>query len=192
MNSTSSPKLSGKRVLCVDPSLTATGLVVFEVTDCDLKCLHIETFSAKVKTMTGIRQRSEEQRLFSTKIDEVCRAYEISVICSEFPHGSQSNAAAVSLSMVTSVLTGYCVGRNLKLYFYSQFDSKMNFIGTQIDIKDLVVLTALKHYQKYGYIKPKTKKDSEATADAIAVFDLYLRNFHPVVWNVVHGRVSSI
>ncbi len=106
-------------------------------------------------------------------------AYGVDEVYAEFPHGSKSNRAAVSLSMVTSVITAICYAKCIPLTYKSQFEAKSHFIGSQIDMKDMVVITALQKYQKFGYKKPKTKKESEATADALAIFDLCFKERFP-------------
>ncbi len=171
-------------VCALDPSLRKTGWVVLELRPTQVKVIGYGVFDAK-SDKDGIDKRIAEQFIYTDWLIGLLNSYNVTTVCSEFPHGSKSNTAAVTLSMVTSVITAVCRAKNVTIEYESQFASKKHFIGSHIDIKDMIIITALKKYQKFGYIKPSLKPDAEATSDALAVFDLWISKRIPDLYKSV-------
>jgi len=157
-----------KTILTNDPSMTAWGWAVLtpEGKVIETGCIKTAPEQKKRRIRKGddtVRRVSE----INTQLLDVIDKYNVALIISELPHGSQNASAAVMIGMVTGIVQtmGDCL--DIAVEFYSEGDSKKCLLGKLSATKDETKVAIGKLYDipftGIGY------KD-EAVADAIAVF----------------------
>lgn len=157
-------------IVAHDPSITAWGVVVIDLTGKVLDVVCIKTSSeAKARR---IRKGDDTVRRVSEVVHallEVEKAYNIRFMVSELPHGSQSASAAVMIGIVTGVAQTFADCFNIPIEWYSEGDSKKCLLGKRSATKNETKVAISKLYNVpwtgVGY------KD-ESIADAMSIYHL--------------------
>lgn len=160
-------------VLTNDPSITAWGwAVVNPAVDFVIEhgAIKTEPSSKKLQVRKGddrVRRVTE----INTVLLSVLKRYNISLIVSEQPHGSQSAVAALMIGMVTAQMQtiGDCLG--IPVEWYSEGDAKKAVCGKRSLPKDDMV-TVITDLFNDNILWRKTKWENQAIADALAVYHL--------------------
>jgi len=154
-------------ILTNDPSFTAWGWAVLDVKGKVIAtgCIKTEPEHKKLRTRVS-DDRARRTAEIARKILALVRMYNVHVILTEVPHGSQNANAAVMIGIVMGVITtiAECLGHPIE--FYSEQDAKKALLGKKSATKDETVV-AISRLYKY----PATGKKyiDEAVADALAV-----------------------
>jgi Holliday junction resolvasome RuvABC endonuclease subunit len=155
-------------ILANDPSFTAWGwaAVTPDGRILETGCIKTESKSKKLR----IRKGDDRVRRTSEICLELLRAiheYDVDLIVSELPHGSQNASAAVMIGIVIGILQTIAETENIAIEWYSEADAKQCLLGKQSATKKEMIDVITKLYEVpwtgIGY------KD-EAVADCLAVF----------------------
>ena len=155
-------------ILTNDPSMTAWGWAV--VTHAGKV---LETGCIKTKTegkKRRIRKSDETTQRASEIIMEllrVIRQYNIRLILSESPHGSQNASAAVMIGMVAGIVQAIADTLEIGVEWFSEQDSKKCLLGKNSATKQETIDAI---HAKYNGWRTGTKYIDEAVADALSVF----------------------
>lgn len=158
-----------KYIMVNDPSITAWGWVVISAGGIVVDAGAIKTTPSnkKLKARKGddrVRRVTE----LNCKLIEVIMKYNVRLLISELPHGSQSAVAAVMIGMVTGVMQtiGDCL--SIPVEWFSEGEAKKAISGKRSVEKDEMVTIVKKKYQDVPWCG--TKWEDQAIADAIAVY----------------------
>lgn len=163
-----SPK---KLILTNDPSIVAWGWAVVDpVTNTVVECGGIKTEpeSKKLRTRKGddrVRRVTDINR----QLIAVIKKYNIALILSELPHGSQSAVAALMIGIVTGIMQAIGDSLEIPVEWYSEGDAKVAVSGKRSVPKDDMVTIIDKLFDEKVLWK-KTKWENQAIADALAVY----------------------
>lgn len=159
-----------KYIMVNDPSITAWGWVVVssrgEVVDAG--AIKTEPANKKLKARKGddrVRRVTE----LNIELLKIIRKYNIQLLISELPHGSQSAVAAVMIGMVTGVMQTLGDTLSIPVEWFSEGDAKKSMTGKRSVGKDEMI-----GYVKDVYDVPwkKTKWENQAIADSMAVYNV--------------------
>lgn len=155
-------------VLTLDPSFSATGWAVVEITDVKFKVIAVGCIKTSSKEKKKTFKFIEKTRQLVTGIKNVLLDYpEVTEIISEIPVGSQSSSAIQALAACHGIVSSVAVLNNLDVKWVSAKDVKEYVVGDRNAEKHQVeqaVLTKLP--QCLDNIKHKYAR--EAIADALA------------------------
>jgi len=154
-------------ILTNDPSFTAWGWAVLNNKDHILETGCIKTTPEQKKR----RIRTSDDRYRRTveiiqKLKKIIREYNIRLILSEVPHGSQNANAAVMIGVVTGVTTTISECLGIPIEYYSEQDAKKAVLGKKAATKGDMIEAICKLYE----VDLKgIKYIDEAVADALAI-----------------------
>ena len=157
-------------VLTNDPSITAWGWAVVDPSDnsvVDCGGIHTEPTSKMLRARKGDDRVRRVQEI-NFKLIQIIKKYNIALIVSELPHGSQSAVAAVMIGMVTGVMQtmGDCL--NIPVEWFSEGDAKLSVSGKRSVPKDDMVTVMEGFFPEVAW--KKTKWENQAIADSLAVY----------------------
>lgn len=159
-------------ILSCDPSTTVFGYAILD----GMSVLTSGAFKVQT-TMKGTSAWRDKQQKLAENLCSIIDEAGITEIQSEFPHGSKSAMAAWSLSMVTSVITGVAVARNIPVKFCLEGQAKKCLLGRATNVEKIHTRRKIVDiYGKYGYIEAKHKYIAEAVADALSVHNFFRYN----------------
>lgn len=158
-----------EHIMVNDPSITAWGWIIVNKVGGIVEAGAIKTApsSKKLNTRKGddrVRRVTE----INVALLALVKKYNVSLLISELPHGSQSAVAAVMIGMVSGMMQtiGDCL--NIPVEWYSEGDAKMATCGKRSVEKDEMVEVIKSLYQ--GVPWKGTKWQDQAIADSIAVY----------------------
>ena len=156
-------------VMALDPSLRATGVVIF---DTDVGIIHTETIrtekAAKKRQLRVADDDFQRMALVATELSKVINSYKPAMVVFETPvGGAKSSRAAISMGMIRGVLAGILAVRMLPYELYLPMECKKAATGDRNASKDAVEAAVKKRYP--GTVWPKTKGEAEHCYDAASV-----------------------
>lgn len=162
-------KSNDNYILTNDPSMTAWGWAVVTPKGVVVDCGAIKTVPSNKKL--GIRKGDDRARRITeinSELLTVIKKYNIKLIISEQPHGSQSAVAAVMIGITAGIIQtiGDCL--DIAVEWYSEGDAKKSISGKRSVDKDEMVVLVAKKYHNVGW--KKVKWFNQAVADSLAVF----------------------
>ncbi len=171
-------KKEGKyNVLALDPSLTAFGWAVISGRKIiTFGCEKTEPAKQKTRIRKGDDRMQRIAKLVSALID-ICNRYEIALIVSELPHGSQSAVAATALGLVSGMVQTFADVKEIPLEWFSEADSKLSLLGKRSATKEETITKVNAHFDvKWTGVKYK----DEAVADAISIY-FHAEKYSPIL-----------
>lgn len=154
-------------ILTNDPSFTAWGWAVLDVKDNVLATGCIKTEPEHKKRRTRVSDdRAMRAAVIVRQLLNIIEKYNVHVILTEAPHGSQNANAAVMIGVVMGITTTIAECLNLPIEYYSEQDSKKELLGKKTATKDETVAAV---GSVYKYSITGKKYIDEAVADALAV-----------------------
>ena len=162
-------------VLTNDPSMTAWGWAVVTLKGVVIKTGAIKTeFLAKKKKVKVSEDRIRRIKEITKALLLVIKEYKIDRIVSEVPHGSQNASAAVMIGVVTGILQTFGDCLNIPVEWYYEGDCKKAISGKRsLSNKDEMVKLI---DNRFTVPWMKWKWENQAIADALAVFNLAIKN----------------
>ena len=152
-------------VLTNDPSFTAWGWAVLDEKGIPLEvgCIKTEPEYKKKRIRKGddLTRRINEINL---QLLDVIRRYDIKLILSELPHGSQNAQAAIMIGVVTGIAQTISDILDIAIEWYSDRFKERNF-GKGEQLKIMVDAIG----KLYKIIWTGIKYKDEAVADALAI-----------------------
>lgn len=161
-------KKEGFYVLTNDPSITAWGWAVIDSQSNVIKVGCIKTGSEnKVRRIRKgddtIRRISEINQILFRLIKQ----YNVVLILSELPHGSQSASAAVMMGVVAGIMQTFSDSLQIPIEWYSEGDAKKAVLGKlNGEKKEMIAAIDL----LYDVPWPGSKYANEAVADSMAIY----------------------
>lgn len=154
-------------ILTNDPSITAWGWAVLDTENNIIEsgCIKTSPNSKKLR----IRKGDDTVRRVNDIVQElliVINKYQIRLILSELPHGSQNASAAVMMGIVTGIMQTLSTALNIPIEWYSEQDAKKALIGKRAVTK-LETIQAIN--KKYDMLWTGIKYKDEAIADSLAI-----------------------
>jgi len=155
-------------ILTNDPSFTAWGwaAVTPEGRILETGCIKTESKSKMLRIRKGddrVRRTSE----ICLELLRVIHKYDVDLIVSELPHGSQNASAAVMIGIVIGILQTIAETETIAIEWYSEVDAKQSVLNKRSAVKKEMIDAITKLYKVpwmgVGY-------RDEAVADALAVF----------------------
>ena len=155
-------------ILTNDPSFTAWGwaAVTPEGRILETGCIKTESKSKMLRIRKGddrVRRTSE----IDIELLRIIHKYDVDLIVSELPHGSQNASAAVMIGIVIGILQTIAETKTIGIEWYSEADAKLSVLNKRSAVKKEMIEAIAKLYAVpwtgVGY------KD-EAVADCLAVF----------------------
>jgi Holliday junction resolvasome RuvABC endonuclease subunit len=101
------------------------------------------------------------------ELRKVFKEYNISLIVSELPHGSQNARAAVMIGIVTGILQTFSYLLSIPIEWYSENDAKKALFG-RISASKAEVIRSINELYEVSWTG--TKYADEAIADALAIY----------------------
>lgn len=157
-------------VLTNDPSVTAWGWAVI---DPKTNLIHASGAIKTTPSSKKLRIRKGDDRIrriqiINTDLIQVIKNYNIRLILSEQPHGSQSAVAALMIGIVLAEMQtiGDCL--NIPVEWFSESDAKLAATGSRSIEKDDMVKVAKKLFPSMSLTNVKWR--DQAVADALAVY----------------------
>lgn len=155
-------------VLTNDPSLTEWGWAVTDLTGhvFDAGCIKTEPEHKKRRIRTGddrCRRIDEINNVLLYIIDK----YQINLLLSEQPHGSQNASGALMIGIVLGMVQTLARMTKIPLEWYSEQDAKKALLNKKTATKAETIQAISKIY-KVPWTDVKYK--DEAIADAMAVY----------------------
>jgi len=155
-------------ILTNDPSMTAWGWAVVNTDEEIISSGCIKTRPEYKKKR--IRKGDDTVRRVSEIVQEllkIFRKYEIRLIVSELPHGSQNAQAAIMIGVVTGIMQTLSTTHNIPIEWFSEQDAKKSIFSK----KSVTKKETIKAIDgMYDVIWTGTKYKDEAIADALAVY----------------------
>ena len=155
-------------ILTNDPSFTAWGWAAITPGGRILEtgCIKTESKSKMLRIRKGddrVRRTSE----ICLELLRVIHKYDVDLIVSELPHGSQNASAAVMIGIVIGILQTIAETETIAIEWYSEADAKQSVLNKRSAVKKEMIDAITKLYKVpwmgVGY-------RDEAVADALAVF----------------------
>ena len=161
------------RILALDPAQNNTGVVVM------WGAKIMETSTIRLKTdLDGVKKWMYLQDAVAKEINALIHEWNIEVIVSEFPHGSQSASALRGLAQVSGVISGVAQAHNLPLHFFTEYDVKRTLFGHAKGVsKEEMMYRVFGIFEPFSYIppvKPNANK-LQHECDALGVLATYLK-----------------
>lgn len=161
-------------ILTNDPSITAWGWAIVTPNNVILEagCIKTAPEHKKKRIRKGddtVRRVHEVNKVLISLVDR----YNVRLILSELPHGSQNASAAVMIGIVTGIVQMLADCYDTPIEWYSEGDSKVATLGKRAATKKEMIVAIDKLYTvpftRIGY------KD-EAIADALSVYNCASQN----------------
>lgn len=156
-------------ILANDPSFTAWGWVIINHKNNQLiekGCIKTESEHKKRR----IRKGDDTTRRISEivfKLLGVIRKYNVGIILSELPHGSQNASSAVMQGAVVGILQTLADVLQLPVEWYSEGDAKKHLLNKRSATKEETINAISQHYLVNWF---NIKYKDEAVADAMAIY----------------------
>ena len=156
------------RILTNDPSMTAWGWAVLSGSGkvYETGCIKTSPEQKKRRIRKGddtVRRASEIIR----QLIEIIKQYDIQLILSELPHGSQNASAAVMIGLVTGIVQTLADCFDLPIEWYSEGDAKKCALNRLSATKGEIIERMITLY-KSDWLSG-TKYIDESIADALAI-----------------------
>jgi Holliday junction resolvasome RuvABC endonuclease subunit len=162
------------RVAGIDPSLTATGLVKF---DLDTRTMNLELIGINLIETEGrvtkqVRQNSDDLRR-AVEITKGINAWlaDCKICFGEIPTGAQSARATLAFGIVLGIFAGL----SIPLVQVQPFETKLATVGTKTASKEEMIEWAVETYQEADWLRHNHKgvqrltSKNEHMADACAI-----------------------
>jgi Holliday junction resolvasome RuvABC endonuclease subunit len=159
-----------KLVLTNDPSITAWGWAVVDPTTnevVDSGAIKTKPAEAKLRIRKG-DDRVHRVTQINRSLLAIIQKYEIAMILSELPHGSQSAVAATMIGMVTGVMQAIGDCLDIPVEWYSESDAKLAVSNSRSVPKEEMIRLVSELFPNLEW--RDTKWIDEAVADSLAVF----------------------
>jgi len=157
-------------VLALDPSKTATGWAVLR--DSQVIANGCFKFKSELgKKASSIDKFWEFNLKYTEFIFNIVRKYWVAEICAEFPHGTKSYHAAVSLTTVKNIIGSIKPMLGIPVHFYTEGSCKKHYFGRFKNVEKSETVKEMK--ARFGDWKlelPKAKYGQEAVCDALLVY----------------------
>jgi len=163
-----------KVILAFDPSMTAFGWVVFSIGgEClDAGCIKTESGGKKSRIRKG-DDRCRRIHEMNMELLRLCKTYQVLLIVSEQPHGSQSAIAATMLGITLGMIQTLADVLNIPLEWYAEGECKKQVLGKRTATK-LEMIKAIEKLYRIPFQGVQYK--DEAMADATAVYHFAMNN----------------
>jgi Holliday junction resolvasome RuvABC endonuclease subunit len=136
-------------ILTNDPSFTAWGYAVIDTTNNKIKatgCIKTAP-EQKKRRIRASDDRTRRTKEIVQKLIELITRYDIKIILSEAPHGSQNAQAAIMIGMVAGITTAIAECMEIPIEFYSEQDSKKAVLGKKAATKEDMIEAIDKLYE---------------------------------------------
>jgi Holliday junction resolvasome RuvABC endonuclease subunit len=156
-------------ILACDPSLTAWGWVIVgqDIRIIDGGCIKTAPSSRKLRIRKG-DDRCRRITKINHALLELIDRYNVGVILSEQPHGSQNAATAVMIGICLGIVQTIADTNDLVFEWYLEGDCKECLLGKRSAKKEETVRAIQKLYPYTPFVD--IKYIDEAVADAMCVF----------------------
>lgn len=156
-------------ILSCDPSMTAWGYSVISWNGnvVDSGCIKTESFAKKLKIRKG-DERVQRISILNNELKKVIEQYNINLILSELPHGSQNAAASVMLGITAAIPQTISNFLNIGIEWYSEGDVKKHLFDRQNVTKQEMVSKMRHLYPEVNWTGIKYK--DEAIADSLGIY----------------------
>lgn len=155
------------KILTNDPSFTAWGWAVLnekgEVIDSGCIKTHPEQKKRRIRKGDDTVRRTSE---INKTLIEIIQNYDIKLILSELPYGSQNASAAVMIGIVTGIIQTLADSFDLPVEWFSEDDAKKCVLGRRSATKEEMI-EAMKKVYHFNW--SGVKYIDEAIADALAI-----------------------
>jgi len=155
------------RIMACDPSFTAWGWVILEGHLVQAQGVIVTKPEAKKKKIRAGDDQARRVREIIMELERIIKEYHVSYIVSELPHGSQNYKGAVMIGVVTGILEGFNVLRNIPLEWYLENDAKRALFG-RLSASKAQVKEAVDNLYEVRWTG--TAFRDEAVADALAIY----------------------
>jgi len=160
--------MSNSNILTNDPSFTAWGWAIVTPAGKVLVRGCIKTAPEHKKTRIRVSDdRSRRAGEITRILLVLIRKWNVGLILSESPHGSQNAQAAVMIGIVTGITTAIAECLQIPIEYYSEQDSKKAVLGKKAATKEDMIEAIDRLYEMDW---ANVKYFDEAVADAMAVF----------------------
>jgi len=172
------------RIITIDPSLTGFGFVVIGKGEKILKTGVVKTKPADKK----LRVRKGDDtvrrvREISNALLHTIQKYEIALIVSEQPHGSQSAVSMKMVGLMLGLIENMSVCLNIPIEWYLEGECKKTLLGKRSAGKGEIIDKVKELYRVNWY---NTKYKDEAIADAIAVYH-HAKHYSQIIKYIQNG-----
>lgn len=163
------PETNEPVIIAFDPSITAWGWAAVNIVTGEVigaGCIKTSSESKQRR----IRKGDDRVRRVAEINEDILRlhqTYDIQLIVTEQPHGSQSAVAAVMIGIVIGMIQTFSQCMGIPVEYYSEGDSKNTLLKKRSATKDEMKEAISKHY-KIPWTGVGFR--DEAIADAMAVF----------------------
>lgn len=161
-------------IMANDPSLTAWGWAIINDSGRVVETGAIRTeYRAKKMSIREGDDRVRRINELTSKLLRILEKYDVALILSELPHGSQSSSAAFMIGVVTGVAQtiGNCM--NISVEWFGESDAKRAVGGKRNLSKEGMIDKIREIYPEVQWTG--VKKENEAIADAVAIYHLATR-----------------
>lgn len=153
-------------ILTNDPSFTAWGFAVLRGKEIlEAGCIKTAP-EQKKRRIRASDDRTRRTAEIVQHLLELIKAYDVSYILSESPHGSQNANAAIMIGITTGVTTAIAECLGIPIEYYSEQDAKKAVLGKKAATKEDMIEAIDKLYEVDWR---SVKYIDEAVADALAV-----------------------
>lgn len=162
-----------EKFLTNDPSFTAWGWAILDARGNIYEAGCIKTAPEHKKKR--IRKGDDTIRRISEINVELLRLlfkWDVKVIVSELPHGSQNASAAVMIGVVTGIIQALADSLEIPVEWFSEQDAKKSILGKKAATKEDMIRAIDKLYKVPW---KGVKYADEAIADALAIFHVAMQ-----------------
>jgi Holliday junction resolvasome RuvABC endonuclease subunit len=171
-------------ILTNDPSFTAWGWAVLDTKDNVLATGCIKTEPEHKKRRTRVSDdRANRAATIVRYLRNIIEKYNVCVILTEAPHGSQNANAAVMIGVVMGITTTLAECLSLPIEYYSEQDAKKELLGKKTATKDETIAAVGSLYE---YDITGIKYVDEAVADSLAIHNV-ARHVSPLLKMMKNG-----
>jgi len=160
--------IKNKYVFAHDPSMTGWGWVVMDFNKNVIDKGIIKTVpEAKKRRIRVSDDRCRRISEITRILVDVIKKYNIGLIVSEAPHGSQNASAATMIGITATIPQMLAIIYDIPIEWYSEGDSKKQLLGKNSATKKETI-DKIKSLYKVPWYNIKYK--DEAVADAISIY----------------------
>jgi hypothetical protein len=167
-------------LLCLDPSKTCTGYVIYDLETEKIVTYGTFKIEAKDEHKRKTDQYADETQVYADFFLNLFMDYGFDLIVTEYPHGSQSAKASWALSMVNAtILTFSHLILSTPAITYLESDAKRSYFDKNSVSKDEVRQAMAKEFPTYEpalYHGKVVKYKDEAVSDALLILNTHLKN----------------
>jgi len=167
MKRTTTPTRVKSRIMTCDPSFTAWGWVVLEGHMIVKTGVIVTKPDNKKKKIRASEDNARRVREILQQLTKIIDEFGVTYIVSEIPHGSKNYKGAVMIGVVTGILEGFNVLRNIPVEWYLENDAKRALFG-RLSASKKQVIDAIDDLYEVPW--KGTKYWDEAVADALAIY----------------------